>query len=132
MISRRTALTVLAASAALPATLPALAQGAPTFARYSQAAFDQALAAGQPIVVHVHADWCPTCRAQQTSFNAIGTPGFRGARLIRVDFDTDKAFLQRFNVRSQSTILVFKGGREVSRLVGQGSREAITQALAAI
>jgi len=32
---------------------------------FNQAKFDQANAAGQPVVVYFHADWCPTCRVQQ-------------------------------------------------------------------
>lgn len=131
MQTRRT--VALASLALLAAPAFARAQAAaPSFARYDKASFDRALAAGETLVVHVHADWCPTCRAQLSAFSSIGAAGFRNARLIRVDFDQDKAFLQQFNVRMQSTLLVFKGGREVGRLVGQTSRDAIAQTLTAI
>ena len=32
---------------------------------FEQANFDQLLKQGKPVVLHFHADWCPTCRAQQ-------------------------------------------------------------------
>src|SRR4051794_18915025 len=31
---------------------------------FSAAAFKAAQAAGNPILVEIHADWCPTCKAQ--------------------------------------------------------------------
>lgn len=131
MMSRRAlALSTLALTAAAPALAQQAAE--PAFTRYQANNFQQTLASGAPIVVHVHADWCPTCRAQLSAFSALGAQAFRGARLIRVDFDADKAFLQQYNVRGQSTILVFKGGREVGRIVGQSSREAVAQVLSAI
>ncbi len=30
---------------------------------YTQQEFDSLLALGKPIVVHIHADWCGTCKA---------------------------------------------------------------------
>ena len=31
---------------------------------YTQTAFDKLQSQGSPILVSIHADWCPTCRAQ--------------------------------------------------------------------
>ena len=131
MLTRRILLSSVCAVSAGATALPAHAQ-AVTFTRYSNGTFDRMIAAGGPVFVHVHADWCPTCRAQLSSFNQIGASGFGNAQMVRVDFDADKAFLTEHNVRSQSTILIFRGGREVARLVGQSDRAAIEQALKAL
>ena len=42
---------------------------------------------------------------------------FRGAVAFRVDFDRQKKFLFAHRVRWQSTVIVFKGGKEVDRSV---------------
>jgi thioredoxin-like negative regulator of GroEL len=131
MMPRRRFLAAVALATLSPlVTRPALAN--PVFSRYSKSDFDRFLASGRPVVVHVHADWCPVCRQQQTSFESIGVSGFKGAHLVRVDFDTEKAFLRQHNVRSQSTILVFKGGVEVARAIGETSAAAITATLSSI
>ena len=31
---------------------------------YDKASFDALQAAGKPVVIHVYADWCPTCKQQ--------------------------------------------------------------------
>ncbi len=86
---------------------------------FTQANFDALQAAGKPVVVHVHADWCPTCRSQDAILNPlIKSPEFKGVTFLQVNFDDQKDALKKFNVANQSTIIVFKGGKEVGRSVG--------------
>ncbi len=89
------------------------------FAAYSAQSFDQALKSGAPVVVHVHADWCPTCRAQMPTLQSMsGDKQYDKVVFVRVNFDKDRDFLTNYKVSSQSTILVFKGGKEVARFGG--------------
>ena len=115
-ICRRTALGWLAAGllvGALPATA---AERAPFDAKAFQAAQEQ----GRPILVYVSAPWCPTCAAQKPILaNLAARPEFRELSIFDVDFDTQKDLLRTFNVRMQSTFVVFKGRTEVARSVGE-------------
>jgi thioredoxin 1 len=93
---------------------------------YDKAAFDAAIKAGQPVVVHVHADWCSTCKKQQpTLVNLVKDGSLKDGTLFIVDYDKDREFLQAYKVRSQSTILVFKGGKESARLLGTTDAEKL-------
>jgi thiol-disulfide isomerase/thioredoxin len=102
---------------AIPALVIALPAFAADFIKYRKAEFDGLLASGKPVFVHVHADWCPTCRKQISAFptalKAIG-----GVTKIVVNFDEDGDFKAKYGVRNQSTLIVFKGGKEVARAVG--------------
>lgn len=125
MITRRSA---LALAATLLATTAAIAQFVPYSAPQFQSDVTQ-----RTVVVHVHADWCPTCRQQAPTLQSMASePAFANVRFVRVNFDTDKEFLTTNRVTGQSTIIVFRGGREVSRFVGvtnaQQLRERITAA----
>ena len=60
-------LALLTAVVAISA--PALAAD---FRPYSAAALQAARAEGRPVVVHVYASWCPTCRAQAPLIRSIG------------------------------------------------------------
>ena len=114
---RRRVLSLFAA-AAFAATVASAAPAA-EFTAYSAAGFDAAVKSGAPVIVHVHADWCPTCRAQAPTLQTMsGEPGYAKARFIRVNFDKDKDFLTGHKVSQQSTILVFKGGKEAARFGG--------------
>lgn len=50
---------------------------------------------------------------------------FRGITALRADFDAQKKVVRSFGVRYQSTLIVFKGGREVSRVTAETDRERI-------
>ncbi|OQW58447.1 MAG: thiol reductase thioredoxin [Proteobacteria bacterium SG_bin9] len=95
-------------------------------APYTQEAFKAAQAAGQPILVEVHADWCPTCKAQESVLNALKTdPKFDKLVTFRVNYDQQKQVLREFNAQAQSTLIVFKGASEVGRSVGDTRRASI-------
>lgn len=97
---------------------------------FNEAAFDAAQRAGKPILVTVHADWCPTCRVQDEALQELlAGKKFAGMSVFRIDFDSQKAVLKRFGVRYQSTLIVFKGKNEVARSVAQTSKDAIASDL---
>lgn len=102
------------------------AAAAPGWTQYSASSFAAAQNAGKTIVVDVHADWCPTCRAQQPILNELRKDKrLANAVFIRVDFDKDKAFLRTHRIPRQSTILVFKGKAETARSIAQTNRSAL-------
>jgi thioredoxin 1 len=107
-------LPVLAITALAPP-----AQAAAERAAFTDAAFDAAQAAGRAVLIEVTAPWCPTCRAQRPHVEAtIADPRLAGAILFTVDFDTQKDALRRLNVRSQSTLIAFRGLEERGRATG--------------
>ena len=100
----------------------ALAVGQP----FDRAEFDALQKAGKPVLVLVHADWCPTCRAQTPLISdLLKQPQFSRIAALRVDFDQQRDAVKSFNVTQQSTLIVFKGGHEVGRSVGDTQREGI-------
>ena len=122
MISRRRSLVLLAALS-LGFAAPALAQAPEPF---RQEAFAAALAAGKPILVHVTAGWCPTCRAQKAVLAKLeNDPRFKDLLVFDVAFDSQKPIVGAFKARTQSTLVVFRGGVEIARAVGQTDPSAI-------
>ena len=118
------------ACAAATISIPAMA--APAWIPYSQAGFAKAQATGKTIVVDVHADWCPTCRAQAPILDELRSEKrLSGVTFVRVDFDTDKAFLREHRVPRQSTVLVFRGARETARSIAETRRTQLRAAVLA-
>lgn len=93
---------------------------------YTQTGFDELQKAGKSILVEVHASWCPTCRAQAPIVNELlKKKEYQAITVLRVDFDSQKDALKTFNVSKQSTLLVFKGGKEMGRSTGDTSPSSI-------
>ena len=108
--------TFAAATPALMISVPAVA-AAPTVRPYDQAAFDAAQKAGKPILVWVHAPWCPVCREQaKTIARVTADPAYRNMQVFRIDYDTQKPLWQKFGATMQSTVIGFHGKRETGRI----------------
>lgn len=115
MLNRRAFATLGIALLASPAF--ALGANAKSFAQYQPEQFVKLLASGEPVIVHVHADWCSVCRAQIGVMDKVlANAAYKGIRSVRVNFESDKRFLTDHKVVLQSTIIVFKGGKEIARL----------------
>ena len=92
----------------------------PNWIKYSPAAFSAAQKSGKTIIVDVHATWCPTCKAQAPTLDALRSEArLRDTVFVKVDFDTEKAFLREHRIPRQSTILVFRGARETARSIAE-------------
>jgi thiol-disulfide isomerase/thioredoxin len=97
---------------------------------FDQARFDAARSAGQPVAVVFHADWCPTCRAQAPLLQDLTQqPEFAPVTLYVANYDTEKKLKKSLGVTQQSTVVVFKGGKEVARSTGDTHEESLASLL---
>ena len=96
---------------------------------YSAAALAEAEKANQPVALHFHADWCPTCRAQDKVVQTLKTEKGLDLTILTVNYDTEKDLKRRFKVNSQSSLIVLRGQKETARLVGDTSTDGIRDAL---
>jgi thioredoxin 1 len=97
---------------------------------FNQKTFDELRAAGKPVALHVHAEWCSTCRAQARVLPEIlAEPKFAGLTVLRVDYDNERDLLKTLKVKYQSTFVVFKGNTEVARASGQTRKDEIAALL---
>ena len=93
---------------------------------YTQSAFDQLQKQGQPVLVFVYASWCPTCRTQDPILTKLlKQEPYQKISGLRVDFDQQKNVVKAFKVYMQSTLIVFKAGKEVGRSTGDTSEAGI-------
>jgi thiol-disulfide isomerase/thioredoxin len=97
---------------------------------FDQAQFAAARAAGKPVAVVFHADWCPTCRAQAPVLRELSqSPELKSVTLYIANFDTEKALKKSLGVTQQSTIVVFKNGKEIARSTGATQQDSLASLL---
>jgi thioredoxin 1 len=119
--------TLATAVAALVVTAGSLtAQGREAF---TEERFESLQAAGELVLVSVHADWCGTCARQSDILSAFpeNHPD-TDLYILVVDFDKQKDWVRHFGAPSQSTLILFKGEERVWFSVGEtGEDEIYTQ-----
>ncbi|MFZ5502284.1 MAG: thioredoxin family protein [Pseudomonadota bacterium] len=97
---------------------------------FDQARFDQLLKEGKPVLVTVHADWCSTCRTQDVFLEELlKTPPYNNLQVLRVDFDKQKKVVHAFKAKWQSTLIVFKNGKEIDRSTADTDKDSVAQML---
>jgi thioredoxin 1 len=83
---------------------------------YNQQVFENLISQGKTVVVHIHADWCGTCKAQDVQINAaMNAAEFKDVTFLEVDYDGQRKSVTFFKAKIQSTIIIFKNGKEIDR-----------------
>ena len=85
--------------------------------------------AGEAVALHFHADWCPTCRAQDKVFNGWKGDAAVPGTLLIVNYDKERELKRQLGVRTQSTVIVYKGSKETGRLAGETDPKALRAVL---
>ncbi|MFM5895832.1 MAG: thioredoxin family protein, partial [Novosphingobium sp.] len=86
---------------------------------FSLAALKAAQAAGKPVLVDAYAPWCPTCRAQAPTIDKLASdPAYRNLVILRLDYDNQVTEKKALGVSKQSTLIAYRGTKEVGRIVG--------------
>ena len=114
---------------ALTVLLPGLAS-ATEYVPFDQAAFDQAKAQNKPIIVFVHAPWCPVCKAQMKTMDAVtAAPAYKDLVVFRIDFDTQPNLWKPFGATQQSTLIAYHGATETGRIAHDSDPAKVTDIL---
>lgn len=92
----------------------------------SEAAFDQLMAGSTvPVVVDYWAPWCPPCRAVAPEFEKVARAADGQYVVAKVDTQSLPGLGARARVQSIPAMVVFDGGKEISRTVGARPAAAI-------
>lgn len=112
-------------------TVPATAEEDSRWQTYDPDSFKAAQAEGRAILVDVFATWCPVCKRQAPILTELlNEPAMNDVMAVKVNWDSDKDFVQEFRIPRQSTVLTFVGTEETSRSIAETDREKLrTQVL---
>ena len=82
-----------------------------------------------PVLVDFTASWCPPCRVMKPVLAELAA-GHDDLRVVQLDVDEHQRTAAEYSVLSMPTFILFRGGREVLRLVGARPRRRLEAELA--
>ena len=77
-----------------------------------------------PCMIDFYADWCGPCKALSPVIDEIALERM-DITVGKVNVDTERDLAEKYKVRSIPTMVIFKGGKEIERMVGFLPKEEI-------
>lgn len=92
--------------------------------------FNEAIQSQKPLLVDFWAEWCPPCKAMAPVLEEIAHDLVQVIDVAKLDADAYPTVCQQANVRSLPTLVLYKDGEEVTRIIGAVGLERLRETLA--
>lgn len=83
------------------------------------------LGASKPVLVDFWAQWCTPCRMLAPTVEAVAQQFSETANVVKLNVDDNPSTAQRYGIKGIPTLILFRDGKEVERVVGATSKESI-------
>lgn len=90
------------------------------------------LKSSTPTVVDFYADWCGPCRVVGPVIESLSKEYDGMVNFAKVDTDANQGLAIRYEIMSIPTVMIFKDGRIVGRIVGAVSAQVYRQRIDAV
>jgi thioredoxin 1 len=92
---------------------------------------DEVLSAEGPVLVDFWATWCKPCTMVAPIVDELADQYVGKVKVGKLDVDAHQDIMIKYGVMSIPTLIVFKNGKPIERLVGFQGREKMLQKLEA-
>ena len=89
----------------------------------------EALKVSEPVLVDFFASWCGPCKMQGPIIEEVAKEMTGKAKVGKLDIDANQAVAQKYGVMSIPTLMIFKDGKEVEKMVGVQTKEDLIEKL---
>ncbi|ADQ16851.1 thioredoxin [Leadbetterella byssophila] len=93
--------------------------------------FQEIISSDKPVLVDFWAEWCGPCKMIGPVVEEIAGEYQDKAVVGKMDVDANSAIPAQFGIRSIPTLMIFKGGELVDKIVGAVPKHVLVQKLEA-
>ncbi|MGH9882639.1 MAG: thioredoxin [Pyrinomonadaceae bacterium] len=87
----------------------------------------EVLQSEKPVLVDFWAEWCGPCRMLAPTVEAIAEQFVDSASVVKLNVDDNPSTTGAYGIRGIPTLILFRDGKEVERVIGATSRESIAR-----
>ena len=84
-----------------------------------------------PVLLDFYANWCGHCQKLLPLLDEVAVDMDGKLNVMKVNVDENREFAQKFDIKGLPTMLLFKAGSEVDRLIGFMPKEKIIDKVSA-
>lgn len=86
---------------------------------------EEVIEAGKPVLVDFWAPWCGYCQKLTPVIDELAGEISDKAKVVKVNVDENRSLAQKYGVMSLPTMLLFKNGEQVEKMMGFMPKSAI-------
>ena len=88
------------------------------------------LKSDKPVLVDFWAEWCGPCKSIAPILEEIAKEYDGKIQIMKMDVDSNQAIPAKFGIRGIPTLILFKNGEAVKRIVGAKGKAALLREIA--
>ena len=87
--------------------------------------FEDLIQSEIPVLIDFYADWCGPCKTLGPIIQQVKNDMGESVRIVKIDVDANQGVASKLNVMSIPTIMIYKKGKQLWRVSGVQSKQAI-------
>ncbi|MDR1210358.1 MAG: thioredoxin [Clostridiales bacterium] len=80
-----------------------------------------------PVMVDFYAEWCGPCKMLAPAVEELSRENEGKVKIVKVDIDQSSNVAYQYNIRSVPTLMFFKNGEPVDRVIGAVPKAALEE-----